>query len=182
MTVLPLHPASVDPVAAARAGAPEALAALFAAHGAAMHRVAWRLTCSAEDARDIVQDVFVMLPEALAGYEGRGSLAGWLHRLTVRAALMRMRAARRRREVAWDEEASAQPPRDASPEAVLDRMAIEQALAALPAQLRTVFVLREIEGYSHAEIAALLGLRRGTSEVHLFRARQRLRALLRGSR
>ncbi len=61
---------------------------------------------------------------------------------------------------------------------LLDRMAIATALAALPDDLRVVFMLSDIEGFSHAEIGKLLGIRRGTSEVRLHRARRRLRALL----
>ena len=61
---------------------------------------------------------------------------------------------------------------------VLDRMAIATALAALPSDLRVVFILADIDGYSHAEIAGMIGIRTGTSEVRLHRARRRLRALL----
>ena len=184
MSILPLHASPTALVDRIKAGDPDALAELFARHGERAYATAYRLTCSADDARDVVQDVWVALPEAVASYAGQGSFEGWLHRVVVRVALMRLRTARRRREVAMPDDAHDDAPAAAhsqAPDAVLDRMAIEQALAALPEQLRAVFVLREVEDYSHAEIAELLGLRKGTSEVHLFRARQRLRALLRGS-
>ena len=61
---------------------------------------------------------------------------------------------------------------------ILDRIAIATALRALPGNLRVVFMLRDIEGYTHAEIAELLGIRSGTAEVRLHRARRKLRALL----
>jgi RNA polymerase sigma-70 factor, ECF subfamily len=184
VSILPLHASPIALLDRLRAGDADALAELFARHGERAYATAYRLTCSADDARDVVQDVWVALPEAVATFEGRGSFEGWLHRVVVRTALARLRSQERRRETALpDDDAVGAPstPRIDAPDAVLDRMAIEQALAALPEHLRAVFVLREVEGYSHAEIAELLGLRRGTSEVHLFRARQRLRALLRGS-
>lgn len=183
MSILPLHDTPTALLDRVRAGDGDALAALFRQHGERAYATAFRLTGSADDARDVVQDAWVALPEAIASYAGRGSFEGWLHTLVVRIALMRLRSARRRREVALPaEDAMPAAPRTDAPDAVLDRMAIEQALAALPEHLRVVFVLREVEGYAHAEIAELLGLRKGTSEVHLFRARQQLRALLRGSR
>lgn len=184
MSILPLHDTQTALLDRLRAGDADALTQLFARHGERAYATAYRLTCSADDARDVVQDVWVALPEAVASYAGQGSFDGWLHRVVVRMALMRLRSARRRRETALPDDThdlAPTAPRAESPDAVLDRIAIEQALAALPEQLRAVFVLREVEGYSHAEIAELLGLRKGTSEVHLFRARQRLRALLRGS-
>jgi len=177
-------------VARARAGAPDALSRLFERYGEMTYRVAYRLTASAADAEDVLQDVFVGLPEALRGFEGRGSLEGWLKRVVVRTALMRLRGERRRREVrlgdrGGDDAGRGGPepaaPRRDDPSRVLDEMAIGDALAALPQPLREVFVLREVEGYSHDEIGALLGIRRGTSEVRLFRARQALREMLRGS-
>jgi len=155
------------------AGDADALAELYRRHGAAVHAVAYRLTASAADADDVLQDVFVGLPEALRRYDGHGSFGGWIRRVAARAALMRMRRSTRRGEVALEDDASAAAPAD--PAARVD---IERALAALAPGLRAVFVLREVEGYSHAEIAGIMGLRAGTSEVRLHRARQRLRELL----
>src|SRR3989442_15821828 len=86
--------ASID---GARTGDPEALASLYRTHGAALHRLAYRLTGTRQDAEDLVHDVFVGLPEALERYEERGSLTGWLRRGKTRGALMRLRARRRRR-------------------------------------------------------------------------------------
>jgi RNA polymerase sigma-70 factor (ECF subfamily) len=157
------------------AGDADALAELYRRHGAAVHAVAYRLTASAADADDVLQDVFVGLPEALRRFDGRGSFEGWLRRVAARTALMRMRRATRRGEVELDSDTST------APAAAMDtgaRVDIERALAALAPGLRAVFVLREVEGYSHAEIAEIMGLRAGTSEVRLHRARLRLRELL----
>jgi RNA polymerase sigma-70 factor, ECF subfamily len=156
-------------------GSNSALAALFELHAALVHRVAYRLTLSADDAEDIVQDVFVGLPEALAAYDGRGTFEAWLRRVTVRVALMRLRSARRRSDTAHN----AQLQRAISgTDHTLDRLALQAAMRALPSALRVVFVLSDVEGYSHAEIGRLLGILPGTSQVRLHRARRKLRALL----
>jgi RNA polymerase sigma-70 factor (ECF subfamily) len=164
----------------AAGGDPAALAELYGRYGEAVHRLAYRLTGSAADAEDVLQDVFVGLPEALRSYGGRGSLEGWIRRVAARTALMRMRGERRRREVALDP--LPEPAARSDPGAAVERAAIQRALAALPDGLRAVFVLREVEGYSHAEIGELLGIRAGTSEVRLFRAKKMLQTLLRSSR
>jgi RNA polymerase sigma factor (sigma-70 family) len=162
-------------LAQAASGSPAALAALFEMYSALVHRVAYRLTMAPDDAEDIVQDVFIGLPEALAGYAGGGDFPAWIRKVTVRAALMRMRSSRRRSATAARAAGETQT---AMSNFVLDRVAIATALVALPNDLRVVFMLADIEGYSHAEIGALLGIRTGTSEVRLHRARRRLRALL----
>ena len=91
--------ASID---AARAGSPDALAGLYRLHGAALYRLAYRLTGTREDAEDVVHDVFVGLPEALVRYEERGNFTAWLKRMTARVALIRLRRRKRRREVTLD--------------------------------------------------------------------------------
>lgn len=156
------------------AGSADALAALYDRHAAGVHRLAYALLRSAAEAEDVVQDVFLALPRALRGYAGRGTLAAWLHRVAARTALMRMRAHRRRREDAIDLAPAPHAPRD-SP---VDRVALERALARLPEALRVVFVLKVVEGYSHDEVAALVGITTETSKVRLFRARKALQDLL----
>ncbi len=174
------RPSSAEPalppsvIARARAGDPAALAAVFRRHAPELLAVATRLTASRDEAADVVQDLFVGLPEALAHYRERGQFGAWLRRAAVRLALTRLRAARRRRDVPAD----APPSAAARAEPVLDRIALERAIGALPESLRVVFVLREVEGYSHAEIAAALGITRAASEVRLFRAVRRLRDAL----
>jgi RNA polymerase sigma factor (sigma-70 family) len=159
----------------AASGSADALAGLFELHAAMVHRVAYRLTMSPDDAEDIVQDVFIGLPEALAAYSGDGGFAAWLRKVTVRTTLMRMRSSRRRAATAIRAESEREA---AMSNFLLDRMAIATALAALPSELRMVFMLADIEGYTHADIGGLLGIRTGTSEVRLHRARRKLRALL----
>jgi RNA polymerase sigma-70 factor (ECF subfamily) len=164
-------------VEGARAGSADALATLYQDHGAALYRLAYRLTGSREDAEDVVHDVFVGLPEALQRYEERGSLAAWLKRVTARVALMRLRGGRRRREVALD---GAEPDTDRS--SGPDGIALQAAVHALPDPLRSVLVLKEIEGYSHTEVGELLGISPGVSRVRLSRAMKRLRKALEDGR
>jgi RNA polymerase sigma-70 factor (ECF subfamily) len=167
-----------DLIAAVRAGSPDALGEMFVRYADVLLALAYRLTASRVEAEDVVQDVFVGLPEALRGYEEQGRLEAWLKRVTLRHALMRMRAASRRPESPLFE---AQEISAAGHDLAM-RMTIDAALARLSEALRTVFVLHEIEGYSHAEIGEALGIRAGTSEVRLFRARAFLRAALEDAR
>ncbi|HEV8358329.1 MAG TPA: sigma-70 family RNA polymerase sigma factor [Gemmatimonadales bacterium] len=160
-------------VAAARAGDPAALAMLYRRFADAALAVAYRLLLSRADAEDVVHDLFLGLPEALRKYEERGALAAWLKRVTVRLALSRLRAPSRR-EVAL-EAAHAVATRPADPAGRID---LVDALAALPASLRAVLVLKEIEGFSHAEIAGMLGISTGASEVRLHRALRTMRRAL----
>lgn len=155
-------------------GSPEALAALYKCYSDSVRRVAYRLTGSEDEAEDVVQDVFVGLPEALGHYEERGSFDAWLGKVATRVALMRLR--RSRRETGF--ERAADRAAQSEVDAVAARLTLHAALAALPEELRVVFVLKEMEGYSHAEVADFLDIRIGTSEVRLHRAVRRLRELL----
>src|SRR5438128_11530039 len=115
-------------IEAVRAGSPEALASLYREYGAALYRLAYRLTETREDAEDVVHDVFVGLPEALARYEERGKLTSGLKRVTARVALVRLRARTRRREVPLELAAQAPGPPAAAAAAVL--AGARRALAA----------------------------------------------------
>lgn len=158
----------------ASAGSAEALAALYDRYAAGVHRLAHSLLGSAAEADDVVQDVFVGLPRALRSYAGRGPLEAWIRRVAARTVLMRLRARRRRREDAFGP-ADAPPARCESP---VDRVALERALASLPHGLRVVFVLKVVEGYSHDEVAELVGITPEASKVRLSRARKSLQDLL----
>lgn len=160
--------------ASAAAGSRDALAELYRRHRASVHRVAYRLTGSLHDAEDVLQDVFVGLPRALRRYEEEGKFESWLKRVTARTALMRLRRSRRQA-----------PPLDFirpdwldRSDMLVQRLELREALRAMDARLRLVFVLREVEGYSHAEIGELLGISGGASRVRLHRAWKDLRRRL----
>lgn len=161
-------------VARLRRGDLDAIDVLFRRHAGDLLRLARSLCDSRADAEDVVQDVFVGLPAALRNYEPRGSFDRWLRGVTVRTALAHRRAIARRREtdlVEWRGVTKA--------EEGIGLAMIHEAVARLPLPLRDVFVLRVVEGHSHAEIGELLGIRPGTSEVRLFRAIRQLRSVLR---
>ncbi len=163
-----------------RRGDAEALRTIYEGHSDAVYRVALRITASSADAYDVTHDVFLGLPEAVSRYDPTRSFMAWLRGVAVRTALMRIRSEKRRREV------SLAPLRalGVRPKAgtVVDRLTLENALVDLPPELRTVFVLREIEGLTYREISEVLEIRENTAAVRLHRARSRLRDLLRGDR
>lgn len=159
----------------ARQGSSAALGALYRLFGPALFRLAYRLTASKEDAEDVVHDVFVGLPEALQHYEERGRLDAWLRRLTARMSLMRLRSNRRRRDVRLEDDHPGPDPM------TRDRSDVERAVNGLPEPLRSVLVLKEVEGYSHAEIGEMLNISTVASRVRLARAMSRLRRMLGGT-
>lgn len=150
---------------AAAEGSRKALGALYRRHREPVYRLAYRLTGSIQDAEDVLQDVFVGLPRALERYEERGRFRSWLLRVAARTSLMRCRA--RRHPAPMD---LARIPAPAPDDGVVERIAAGEALAALSETLRTVFVLCEIEGYSHREAAALLDISVAASRTRLHRA------------
>lgn len=169
-------------VAAAQKGDEAAFAALYDAHIARVFALCLRLSADRVLANELVQDVFVRVWERLGSFRGESAFSTWLHRLTLNTVLESGRKANRRRlrvQIAADfsnlevlpERASEQPD-------VLHALDLETAVATLPAGARAVFVLHDIEGYSHVEIGALLGIAEGTSKAHLFRARRLLRQRL----
>ena len=173
---MPLPTAHVDLVARTRSGDVAALTELYERYGNALMALAYRLTGSQADAEDVLHDVFLGLPEALAKYDERGSLESWIKRVTARVALTKLRSRRREREVDLDDVHIA--PESGAMHRLTDLVAVQRAIDALPDSLRAVFVLREVEGYSHAEIAALLEISTNASEVRLHRAIRALRQTL----
>lgn len=156
---------------AVRGRAMGAVGELYRRHANEVFALAYRILGSSDEAEDVLQDVFVGLPRALEGYRERGRFEAWLRRVTARTALMHLRRMRRKRETPLIEAARA-PTSHRHP---IDKIAIERALTMLPEKLRVVFVLKEIEGYSHAEIGALLGITAASSAMRLSRAWSALR-------
>lgn len=170
---LPAEPAprTLDRVAG---GDLAALAEVYESHGARAYRLAFQITGSRSDAQDVVQDLFIALPEALATFRGEGSFGAWLRSCAARQALVHLRTRRRRREIDLDPDWLPA----GSPVPALERIDLETALARLPDSLRVVVVFRDIEGFSHDEIAAMLGISAAASRMRLMRARKQLRNLI----
>jgi RNA polymerase sigma-70 factor (ECF subfamily) len=155
-----------------RAGQPDAIAELYARVAGGLGALAQRLTGSRQDAEDVVHDVFLGLPEALKHYDERGQFDAWLRRVTARVALTRLRSRQRRRERTLESGV----PQRATALSLDDKLALATAVDSLPDGLRTVIVLKMIEGYSHEEIARLLGITPRASEQRLYRAVKALRS------
>jgi RNA polymerase sigma-70 factor (ECF subfamily) len=137
-----------------------------------------RLAGESQAAEELTQDVFVRAWEALPSFRGESAFASWLYRVAMNVFLGQRRAAgRRERRVVvtadlGDLDRPAEPP---NPGTTVD---LDQAIARLPEGARLVFVLHDVEGYQHGEIARLAGIAEGTSKAQLFRARRLLREAL----
>ena len=171
-----LTPPDSELVTRVRAGDHDAVAMLYRRYGTPLLRLAARLTGSREDGEDVVQDVFVSLPLTVRKYEESGRFDAWLRRITARVAITRVERRTRRREV--DLKGAADRAVGSGEDELAARVSLEAAIAELPDTLRVVFVLRMVEQYTHEQIADTVGIRRGTSEVRLYRAIRTLRARL----
>jgi RNA polymerase sigma-70 factor (ECF subfamily) len=168
-------------VARAKRGDERAFESLYRRHVGRIHALCLRLAHDHAEADELTQDVFVRVWQRLATFRGESAFGTWLHRLAVNVVVSDRRSAWRRERRVADQD----PADDAAPTAALDRSAspgvrldLEQAMARLPAGARTVFVLHDVEGYEHKEIAEIVGIAEGTSKAQLFRARRLLREAL----
>lgn len=167
-----------DLVRRARAGDEEAFGALYRAHVARIHALCLRLSGDPHAAADLTQDVFVRAWEALPSFRGESALGSWLHRLAVNAFLGERRAAGRRERRVFGTAEPALLERAGEAVAAGAAMDLERAIAGLPERARMIFVLYDVEGYQHEEIAEMTGITAGTSKAQLFRARRLLREAL----
>jgi RNA polymerase sigma-70 factor (ECF subfamily) len=174
-----MHSDPTDLIHRARQGDRAAFETLYHAHVGRVYALCLRLTADRALAEERTQDAFVRAWERLATFRGESAFSSWLYRLTVNEVLLGRRAERRRgaRIVTTDDPAALERPGAASVAAgtALD---LERAVAALPPGAREVFVLHDVEGYRHEEIARLTGVAVGTSKAQLFRARRLLREAL----
>jgi RNA polymerase sigma-70 factor (ECF subfamily) len=144
-----------------------------------VYALCYRLSGNPTLAEELTQDVFVRAWQKLGSFRGESAFSSWLHPLTVNVALSERRARQRRtsRIMTTDDltpfEKSDMPP---GPESGFD---LEKALGTLPPGARSVFVLHDVEGYRHEEIASMIGIAIGTSKAQLHRARRLMREALR---
>lgn len=149
------------------AGPTSELEVIYRRYADSVYTLALRITGSREDAEDVLQDLFVSLPRALQNYREEGRFESWLKQVAARIALMRLRSKKRKQEQSLEERPGLDPGRSTNP---LEQIALERAIQRLPEPLRAVFVLREIEGFTHAEIADLLDISSANSATRLSRA------------
>lgn len=164
-------------LAGCRAGARESFEELYRAHGARMKSIAAHLLGNRVEAEDAVQDAFVNIFRSAATFEGRSRFSTWIYRVVVNACHDRLR--RRRETVPLDAPgAVAEIFTAARPGDPALRVALEKGIGSLPERQRSAFVLFAVEGFSHREIADILGVSAGGSKTLVFEARRRLARLL----
>ena len=155
---------------------------LYRKHYRRVYSICLRMTGNIAEAEDLTQEVFIQLHRKIGSFRGEAAFTTWLHRLTVNQVLMHFRKRSVRSELTTDdgEMPDSIDPDTINPEAmpIVDRIGLENAIAQLPPGYRTVFVLHDVEGYEHEEIAKLLGCSAGTSKSQLHKARLKLRRLL----
>lgn len=162
-------------VARAAAGEVGALEALYRRHVNRVYALCLRMTADERAAEELTQDVWVRVWRKLDGYRGDAAFTTWLHRVTANLVRDRGRARTRRREHETLTDDPGRHERGAEPRSFEDRAALEAAIRGLPDRARHVFVLYDVEGYGHREIAEMLDIAEGTSKAHLHRARKALR-------
>jgi RNA polymerase sigma-70 factor, ECF subfamily len=167
----------------ARAGDVAAFELLYHEHASRVYAICLRMTADARRARELTQDVFVRAWERLSAFRGDAAFASWLHRIAVNEVLMGARADKRRTSrVALAEDVEGvdgHADGEAMSGDVEQEIDLERAIAALPPGARRVFVLHDVEGYKHEEIARMTGTAPGTLRAQLHRARRLLMEALR---
>lgn len=165
-------------IARACAGDGAAERALYDAHVDRVYRLAYRLAGDDELAQEFTQDTFVRAFERLGAFRGEAKLSTWLHAIATSVTLNGLRKVKRLRGRETDlDDAAALPGAGRRAEPDLKRR-LAQAIDALAEGYRTVFVMHDVEGYTHEEIGAALGIETGTSKAQLSRARAKLRDAL----
>jgi RNA polymerase sigma-70 factor, ECF subfamily len=160
------------------AGDPSAERALYDAHVDRVFRLAYRMAGDMDRAQDYTQETFIRAFSRLRDFRGEAALSTWLGSIAISVTLNGLRKVRRQneREISLDDAAPAvRRVREAEPDL---KERLNQAIDNLPDGYRAVFVMHDVEGYTHEEIASSLGVHPGTSKAQLFRARARLRAAL----
>src|SRR5437762_10050274 len=179
----------LDLVKRAQQGDSDAFASLFYAHKARIYSVCLRMTNNTAEAEDLTQDAFLQVFRKLATFRGDSALSTWLYRIAVNTVLMHFRK-KALRQISLDEPYNQDArlvrreygSRDGRLAGSVDRIAFTRAIKELPVGYRTIFLLHEVEGYEHQEIAELLDCSVGNSKSQLHKAKLRIRELLGRSR
>ncbi|MGB6973399.1 MAG: sigma-70 family RNA polymerase sigma factor [Terracidiphilus sp.] len=190
-TVAAVAPPAADAhtVAQAQAGDHAAFALLYGLHKRRVYSLCLRMVNSVAEAEDLTQEAFLQLHRKIATFRGDSAFSTWLHRLAVNVVLMHLR---KKGLALTSLDEAMEPTHDGGPgrsfgtpdlrlTGSIDRLALERAVADLPAGYRLIFVLHDIEGYEHNEIATMLECSIGNSKSQLHKARLKLRDALRTS-
>ena len=174
----------------AKQGDAEAFQALYDRHKRRVYSLCLRMTANPAEAEDLTQEAFLQLYRKIATFRGESAFSTWLHRLSVNVVLMHLRK-KGLPVVSLEETTQAgeedTPKKDFGADDValsgsIDRLQLQRAIADLPPGYRTIFVLHDVEGYEHNEIAGIVGCSIGNSKSQLHKARMKLRDLLKMNR
>jgi RNA polymerase sigma-70 factor, ECF subfamily len=171
----------MDLVARCRAGEVEAFETLYREHASRLYTLACRMAGSREDGEDLLQEIFLQAYRKLGSFKGDSSIGTWLYRLALNHCLDYVRSRRAKMNKlteTLDADTSFEP--TARRDTPIARMDLERAVERLPEGCREAFVLHDVEGFDHKEVADLLGIAEGTSKSQVFKARLKLRGFLRG--
>jgi RNA polymerase sigma-70 factor (ECF subfamily) len=183
----PPSPAETNAIASAQAGDHHAFSLLYALHKRRIYSLCLRMVGNVTEAEDLTQEAFLQLHRKISSFRGESAFSTWLYRLTINVVLMQLRK-KGLSVVSLDEAMEPVPEEgpgrsfgapDLNLAGAIDRMALERAIANLSAGYRLIFVLHDIEGYEHNEIATMLGCSVGNSKSQLHKARLKLREALR---
>ena len=173
----------------AKQGDAEAFEVLYHLHKRRVYSLCLRMTANAAEAEDLAQEAFLQLFRKIGTFRGEAAFSTWLHRMAVNVVLMRLRkkglpVVPIEDTIETEEDSPKKEPGalDISLTGSLDRLQLKRAVDALPPGYRTVFVLHDVEGYEHNEIAELVGCSIGNSKSQLHKARLKLRDLLKRRR
>jgi RNA polymerase sigma-70 factor (ECF subfamily) len=188
-TPAPKAAADTQLIARAQRGDEEAFAAIFEAHKRRVYSLCLRMTGNTAEAEDLTQEAFLQLFRKISTFRGESAFSTWLHRLAVNVVLMHLRK-KGLQQISLDEVDTSQDEpvkRDYGSDdrrltGSVERIGLQNAIADLPPGYRTVFVLHDVEGYEHNEIAEIMKCSVGNSKSQLHKARMKLRERLRKDR
>jgi RNA polymerase sigma-70 factor (ECF subfamily) len=176
-----------DAIERAKQGDAEAFQALYDRHKRRVYSLCLRMTANTAEAEDLAQEAFLQLFRKIGTFRGESAFSTWLHRLSVNVVLMHLR--KKSLPVVSLEETTQNteedsPKKDFGAEDLslagsIDRLQLQKAVESLPPGYRTIFVLHDVEGYEHNEIAGIVGCSIGNSKSQLHKARMKLRDILR---
>lgn len=167
-----------DLVRAAARGDMSAFEEIYGRHHRRVYCICLRMLRDSAKAEDLTQDVFIQLYRKIGTFKFESAFTTWLHRLTVNQVLMHFRKRTVKYEVAPETDDPVDLERSTPPPPVLDKIALDEAIDQLPNGYKKVFILHDIEGFEHEEVARILGCSVGTSKSQLHKARIKLRKSL----
>lgn len=173
----------------AKVGDAQAFQALYDKHKRRVYSLCLRMTANTAEAEDLTQEAFLQLYRKIATFRGESAFSTWLHRLSVNVVLMHLRK-KSLPVVSLEETTQGEddtPKKDFGADDLalagsIDRLQLQRAVDDLPPGYRTIFVLHDVEGYEHNEIATIVGCSIGNSKSQLHKARMKLRDLLKLNR